>query len=185
MRVTRCCTRFTSLNLGLILQVYEAVETETKLVMAAKIFVEGDDNASSHEARMELAQHEYNVNGFLTHDNIIRVHGLLLTGSSICILLELLPKGDLFGQVQPGCALFSVSPSPRLPVSPSPQPGRVQLNGSAIRLPASPSLCLAWGGRYGLEAKLAIGVVAGLSSALTYLHNPAIGMVHLVFLAWA
>lgn len=119
---------------GSFAKVYEAVETETKLVMAAKIFVEGDDNASSHEARMELAQHEYNVNGFLTHDNIIRVHGLLLTGSSICILLELLPKGDLFGQVQPG---------------------------------------------YGLEAKLAIGVVAGLSSALTYLHNPAIGMVHL------
>ena len=34
---------------------------------------------------------------------------------------------------------------------------------------------------YGLDAKLAIGVVAGLSSALTYLHNPAIGMVSVFF----
>ena len=35
---------------------------------------------------------------------------------------------------------------------------------------------------YGLDAKLAIGVVAGLSSALTYLHNPAIGMVYVSLL---
>lgn len=119
---------------GSFATVFEAIETTSKLVIAAKIFIEGDDNTTTHSARMALAKHEYNVVGFLNHDNIVRVHGLLMTNGTVCILQELLPNGDLFNAVQPG---------------------------------------------YGLEAELAVNCISGLCSALRYLHDPIIDLVHL------
>ena len=80
-------------------QVFEAVETESQLSVAAKIFNEGDDDEAGKRKRLALAQHEFDVVGFLSHDNIVRVHGLVVTESSVCIVQELVTGGDLFGAV--------------------------------------------------------------------------------------
>eukprot|EP00041_Stephanoeca_diplocostata_P016531 m.325922 g.325922 ORF g.325922 m.325922 type:complete len:414 (+) comp20391_c0_seq6:289-1530(+) len=90
---------------GSFAKVFRAEEIESGLVVAAKVFTEGDFDLGAHETRQALAEHEYNVVGFLNHENIVRVHGLLLTPTTVCILQELVTHGDLFTAVDAGYGL--------------------------------------------------------------------------------
>lgn len=75
------------------------MEADSDLAVAAKIFNEGANDAAGQAKRAALAKHEFNVVGFLNHENIVRVHGLVTTGTTVCIVQELVTGGDLFGAV--------------------------------------------------------------------------------------
>ena len=70
--------------------------------VAAKIF---QSETMTHEERIALAEHEYAVVGNLTHENIIRCHGLLVQPNVVCILQELALDGDLFNVLDEGFGL--------------------------------------------------------------------------------
>lgn len=67
--------------------------------------LQGDADEEGQAKRVELAQHEFNVVGFLTHENIVRVHGLVICKGCVCLVQELVTGGDLFGQVLEGVGL--------------------------------------------------------------------------------
>jgi serine/threonine protein kinase len=99
--------------------------------VAAKVF---QAEGQSHAERQALAEHEYSVVGHLTHDNIIRVHGLLVTGGLVCMLQELALGGDLFAAIDFG---------------------------------------------YGVDSDKACSYLRDVTSALRYIHDPCVGLVHL------